>query len=319
MKLSKLGTLITVMSVVTMFESFFVARSAAGVALTGLADNNTLVFFDSATPSSTTTIGVTGANLSSALLGIDYRPANGQLYGITNTGVFSIDPSSGNATLVNTISPTFNGGTISGVDFNPAADALRITGGNGQNLRIAGGGLGTTNVDGNLAYAAGDGNAGVSPTITASAYTNNFAGVPANRTTQLFNIDSNLDVLTLQNPPNNGTLVTIGSLGVNVGTVGGFEIFSPSNGVNTAFAAFAPNGSSAASLYTIDLNTGAATSLGQIGTGAGFNLTGLAAPIAAVPEPSALPGLIIVGIATGLMLQRRKHRRITADKKQVHN
>jgi Domain of unknown function (DUF4394) len=84
---------------------------------------------------------------------------------------------------------------------------------------------GTTNVDGNLAYAAGNRNAGVSPTITASAYTNNFAGVPAGRTTQLFNIDSNLDVLTLQNPPNNGTLVTIGSLGVNVGTVGGFEIF----------------------------------------------------------------------------------------------
>jgi Domain of unknown function (DUF4394) len=310
-KLRKLGTLITVMSVVTMFESFIVARSAAGVALTGLADGNTLVFFDSATPSSTTTIGVTGGNLSSALLGIDYRPANGQLYGITNTGVFAIDPSSGNATLVNTISPTFNGGTISGVDFNPAADALRITGGNGQNLRIAGGGLGTTN----LAYAAGDRNAGVSPTITASAYTNNFAGVPAGRATQLFNIDSNLDVLVLQNQPNNGTLVTIGSLGVNVGTVGGFEIFSPSNGVNTAFAAFAPNGSSAASLYTLDLSTGAATSLGQIGTGTGYNLTGLTAPIAAVPEPSALPGLIIGGIATGLMLQRRKHRRITADKK----
>jgi Domain of unknown function (DUF4394) len=316
MKLRKLGTLIAVLSVATIFELVSVARSAVGVALTGLAGGNTLVFFDSATPGSTTTRGVTGADLTAALLGIDYRPANGQLYGTTSNGVFAIDPSSGNATLVNTISPTFNGGTISGVDFNPAADALRITGANGQNFRIAGGGLGATNVDGNLAYAAGDTNAGVSPTITASAYTNSFAGTPAGRTTQLFNIDSNLDVLVLQNPPNNGTLGTIGSLGVNVGTVGGFDIFSPSNGVNTAFAAFAPDGSTAASLYTIDLGTGAATSLGQIGTGAGFNLTGLAAPIAptAVPEPSSLPGLILFGIGTGWMLKRRKYKSIAAEK-----
>ncbi len=316
MKLSKLGTLVAVISVATMVDVFSVARSAKAVALTGLTGGNTLVFFDSDAPGSTTTLGVSGANLSSALLGIDYRPANGLLYGITSTDVFAIDPSSGNATRVNSISPTFNGGTTSGVDFNPAADALRITGANGQNLRIAGGGLGATNVDGNLAYAATDTNAGVSPTITASAYTNSFAGVPAGRTTQLFGIDSNLDVLVLQSLPNLGTLNTIGFLGVNVGTVGGFDIFSPSNGVNTAFAAFAPNGSTAASLYTIDLTTGAASSLGQIGTGAGFNLTGLAAPISptAVPEPSAIPGLIIVAIGTGFMLKRRNHKSVAAEK-----
>lgn len=314
MKLSKIVTLVTAMSVATMFEFVGVTRSAKGIALTGLTGGNTLVFFDSATPGSTTTRSVTGAD---GLLGIDYRPADGQLYGITNASVFTIDPSSGNATLVNTIVSGFNGGTMSGVDFNPAADALRITGSNDQNLRIAGGGLGATNVDGTLAYAAGDTNAGVNPTITASAYINSFAGAPAGRTTQLFGIDSNLDVLVLQNPPNAGTLNTIGSLGVDVGTVGGFDIFSPTNGVNMAFAAFAPNGSTAASLYTIDLSSGAATSLGQIGTGAGFNLTGLAAPIAptAVPEPSSLPGLIVFGIGTGWMLKRRKHKSSAAEKR----
>jgi Domain of unknown function (DUF4394) len=303
-----------VISVATMVEFFSVARSAKAVALTGLTGGNTLVFFDSATPGSTTTLGVSG--LGSALLGIDYRPANGQLYGITSTGVFAIDPSSGNATSVNSISPSFDSGTSSGVDFNPLADALRITGSNGQNLRIGGGSLGATNVDGNLAYAATDINAGVSPTITASAYTNSFAGAPAGRTTQLFGIDSNLNILVLQSPPNNGILNTVGSLGVDVGTIGGFDIFSPTNGVNTAFAAFAPNGSTAASLYTIDLSSGAATSLGQIGTGDGFNLTGLAAPIVptAVPEPSAIPGLIIVAIGTGFMLKRRKHKSIAAEK-----
>jgi hypothetical protein len=56
MKLRKLGTLITVLSVATIFELVSVARSAVGVALTGLAGGNTLVFFDSATPGSTTAL-----------------------------------------------------------------------------------------------------------------------------------------------------------------------------------------------------------------------------------------------------------------------
>ena len=263
---------------------------------------------------------VSGADLGSELLlGIDYRPADGQLYGVTGTGVFTIDSSSGNAARVNTFSTTFNGGTTSGVDFNPAADALRIVGANDQNFGIGGGGRGATGVQTPLAYAAGDPNFNVNPTITAAAYTNSFAGVPAGRTTELFDIDSNLNVLVLQSPPANGTLTTRGPLGVDVGTVGGFDIFfSPTNGgENIAFAAFALDGSTAASLYTINLGTGAATSLGQIGTGAGFNLTGLAAPISptAVPEPSAIPGLIIAGIGTGLMLKRRKRKSSAADKK----
>ena len=251
------------------------------------------------------------------LLGIDYRPADGQLYGVTGTGVFTID-SSGNAARINTFTTPFNGGTTSGVDFNPAADALRIVGANGQNFGIGMGGRGATGVQTPLAYATGDPNAGANPTITAAAYTNSFAGVPAGRTTELFDIDSNLNVLVLQSPPANGTLTTRGPLGIDVGTVGGFDIFSPLVGENIAFAAFALNGSTAASLYTINLNTGAASpSLGQIGTGTGFNLIGLSAPISptAVPEPSAIPGLIIAGIGTGLMLKRRKRKSSAADKK----
>ena len=318
MKLSKIATLVAAMSVATTFEFFSVAQSAKGVALTGLTGGNTLVFFDSATPGSTTSLGVSGVG-SELLLGIDYRPADGQLYGITSTGVFTID-SSGNAARVNTFSTTFNGGTTSGVDFNPAADALRIVGANDQNFGIGGGGRGATGVQTPLAYAAGDPNATANPTITAAAYTNSFAGpagtLASPRATQLYDIDSALNVLVLQNPPGSGTLTTIGNLGVNVGTVGGFDIFSPTNGENTAFAAFAIEGSTAASLYSINLTTGAASSLGQIGTGAGFNLTGLAAPISptAVPEPSAIPGLIIAGIGTGLMLKRRKRKSSAADK-----
>ena len=242
MKLSKIATLVAAMSVATTFEFFSVAQSAKGVALTGLTGGNTLVFFDSATPGSTIVRSVSGADLGSELLlGIDYRPADGQLYGVTGTGVFTIDSSSGNAARVNTFTTTFDGGNTSGVDFNPAADALRIVGANDQNFGIGGGGRGATGVQTPLAYAAGDPNFNVNPTITAAAYTNSFAGVPAGRTTELFDIDSNLNVLVLQSPPANGTLTTRGPLGVDVGTVGGFDIFfSPTNGgENIAFAAFA--------------------------------------------------------------------------------
>lgn len=317
MRLSKLSAVVTVLSVATMLELVSVAQSAIAVGLIGLTDDNTLVFFDSDSPSSTSTIKVTGADLTGTLLGIDYRPADGQLYGIGNANnIFTINPGSGAATLVNTLSTPFTAGGFSGVDFNPAADALRLTGTNDQNFRIASGGTGATLVDGTLAYAAGDPNAGISPTVTASAYTNSFAGPPASvspRTTQLFNIDSNLDVLVLQNPPNDGTLVTVGSLGVDFGPVGGFDIFSPSSGDNTAFAAFGSpsNNTLAASLYSIDLSTGTATSLGQIGKDAGYNLTGLAAT--PVPEPSSILGLLTFGAIGASSVLKRKQKQSVKD------
>ncbi len=317
MKLSKLSTIITLLSVVTMFDLIGVAKPATAAGLTGLTEDNTLINFDSDSPSSTTSVRVTGPDLIGTLIGIDYRPADGQLYGIANgNNIFTINPDTGAATRVNTLSTPFTAGGFSGVDFNPAADALRLTGTNDQNFRIAMGGTGATLVDGTLAYAAGDPNAGVSPTVTASAYTNSFPGpsaAVAPRTTQLFDIDSNLDVLALQNPPNNGTLVTVGSLGVDFGPIGGFDIQSPSAGVNTAFAAFGSpsNNTLAASLYSINLTTGAASSLGQIGTGAGSNLIGLAAE--PVPEPSTVLGTLVLGaIGAGSLLKRKQKQNVKA-------
>jgi hypothetical protein len=119
---------------------------------------------------------------------------------------------------------------------------------------------------------------------------------PPTRTTQLFGIDSILDTLVLQNPPNNGVLTTIGSLGIDFGSTGGFDIFSPSSGVNTAFAASGSN------LYTINLSSGAATTLGTIGNG-NSNIIGLAAT--SVPEPGTVGSLIGFG-ALGLLGRCRR-------------
>jgi hypothetical protein len=98
------------------------------------------------------------------------------------------------------------------------------------------------------------------------AYTNS---IPATPVTKTFDIDSNLDVLVLQEPPNDGVLATVGPLGIDFGPMGGFDILTDGSGGDHAFAA------SGSTLYTIDLGTGAATTLGTIGDGS-FNLVGLA-------------------------------------------
>ena len=189
-------------------------------------------------------------------LGIDTRPANGMIYSIdTANNIYTIDASTGEATYVSTLDTPFEGGTISGFDFNPLADRLRLVGDNDQDFRINVD-TGEVTVDGDLAFAEGDFNTSVNPNVTAAAYTNAFDGTDS---TQLYDIDTLLNDLVLQNPPNDGTLVTVGDLGVDFDTLGGFDIVSSANGDNAAYAV------SNSTLYTIDLNSGVASTVGEIG------------------------------------------------------
>jgi hypothetical protein len=69
------------------------------------------------------------------LIGIDYRVQNGKLYGVGNAGgIYILDPQTAVATLDSqlTFPPSANS---FGVDFNPAADRLRVVSDTGQNLR----------------------------------------------------------------------------------------------------------------------------------------------------------------------------------------
>lgn len=182
------------------------------------------------------------------------------------------------ATLVSTLSEPFSGGVISGFDFNPVADRLRLVGDNDQSFRINVD-TGAVIVDGDLAFAAGDINAGVNPNITASAYTNSVAGAT---TTQLYNLDPLLNRLVLQSPPNDGTLQTLAELDINLDLVSGFDIVTSEDDENTAFVV------SNATLYQIDLESGATTNLGMIGDLAGRNFLGLTAfdPLVGMAEVS---------------------------------
>lgn len=162
-------------------------RSMARVRFVGLAPNNTLVRFSLDSRKSSEPIRVRG--IDGNLIGIDFRPANGKLYGVTDTDkIYIIDPNTGAASKPVTLSASFNGGQRSGVDFNPVPDRLRLVGANDLNSRynVDDGTLqdfdpNTPGIqrDQNLAYAPGDGNAGKDPNITAAAYTNSFAGPPS--------------------------------------------------------------------------------------------------------------------------------------------
>ncbi|MEG3988718.1 DUF4394 domain-containing protein [Microcoleus sp. S28C3] len=270
-------------------QASFVGQIADGRQINGLAlplptayaltvrnGAETIVGFNEAAPRAILSdAAVTGLQQGESLLGIDFRPANGVLYGVGSSNrLYAINPVTGAATAVGSgqfAVPLTPG--AAGFDFNPTVDRIRFINQAGQNARLnpdtgaivdfdtLTGGI---QLDGNLAYAAGDRNFGNPPAGVGAAYVNNFAGATS---TRLFAIDTNLDVLVRQDPPNNGVLNTIGSLGIDAGTVLGFDVRSV-GGNETALAAIEVGGVS--SLYNINLTTGQASIVGQIGDGRGI-------------------------------------------------
>ncbi len=190
---------------------------------------------------------VTGLQSGENILGIDFRPVNGQLYALgSSSRIYTINLGTGAAAMVGSVPfSTLLAGTDFGFDFNPTVDRIRVVSNTGQNLRI-------NPNDGTVAAVDTVLNPG-SPMVSAAAYTNNVAGATA---TTLFVIDHNTDKLYQQNPPNNGTLVETGSLGINITNANGFDIGSMSQ---KAYL-MATVGSST-KIYTINTTTGAATSV----------------------------------------------------------
>ncbi|MBL8698950.1 MAG: DUF4394 domain-containing protein [Alphaproteobacteria bacterium] len=229
------------------------AGPAAALQVLGLGDDNRLVVFDTGRPVVTARIALSG--VEGRLLGIDFRPADGKLYGVSERGtIYTIDPRSGAATAVATLTQGFAAAPKPVVDFNPQADRLRLINVAGTSFRVVPE-TGAVTVDGTLRFAEGDRHHGVRPTVTAGAYTNAFAGA---RGTELFNIDTALDVLVLQSPPNDGVLQSRGRLGIDFSPTTAFDIVPTADGGNRAFAV------SRRVLYGIDLESGRARRIAAI-------------------------------------------------------
>lgn len=100
--------------------------------------------FNPADPTSVDTVApVHGLRPGERVLGFDFRPATGVLFGVTNQArVVAIDTTTGAASqgvaLVDdaTSAPVALQGAVVGVDFNPVVDRLRVVTDAGQNLRI---------------------------------------------------------------------------------------------------------------------------------------------------------------------------------------
>lgn len=268
-----------------------VVSIASAEGIVGLTLNNELVRFDSASPNATFgTVAVSGLQAGERLLGIDFRPATGQLFGIgSDSRLYNVNVVTGVATQVGSgqFSTLLNANHY-GFDFNPTVDRIRVVGSNGQNLRLNPLTGGVAAVDGTIVYAAGDTNANVTPSVVGSAYTNNFNGAT---TTTLYNIDLATGSLVTQIPPNNGVLNTVGMLGVSFDVNTGFDISSQSG---VAFASL--NAGGFTRLYTINLSTGAASLVGTVGAG----LSDIAIFIPSAPSVAAL------GLGGVVALRRRR-------------
>lgn len=270
--------------------SFFKSPSLKVI---GLSDDGRLVRFRTSFPYRTWDIGAVSGLQSpdTALVGIDFRVQDGQLYGVGNQGgLYTINPRTAVATPVPPpVGPSLDialQGTAFGVDFNPAANALRIVSNTGQNLRHpfgAGATQGVTQNDTKLAYPVPPNPPVPATGVTAAAYTNN--DLVQSTGTTLFDIDTAnapaatdpQDVVAIQSPANAGTLAVTGSLGVDEGPVAGFDIYSRlKNDVtveNSAFASLSAGGNYG--FYRIDLLTGKAKLIGNFGE----NVVDIALPL----------------------------------------
>ena len=246
----------------------------------GLTSDGSLVCFDTTRPDREFPLGAVTGLENETLVGVDFRapftdamgvsngvPAGGTLYGLGSSGgVYSIqiddaDDSTAVATKKSQLDQVLTG-TDFGVDFNPTVDRLRIVSDSGQNLR-ANVDTGATLVDGAL-------NTGGVPTVgvVGAAYTNNDTD-PATGTT-LYDIDTALDQLSLQSPPNAGGLSAIGALGVAAGPAVGFDLYSevtetaPGATTTTDVSGFASlDVGGAKGLYSITPFSGRAALIGQ--------------------------------------------------------
>jgi len=254
------------------------ASGAQAATVFAVDENNNLVTFASLNPGLfTSSMKITGTGAT--FLALDFRDSNGRLYGLgDDLRLYTINTVTAAATAVG--GPLAITGSNFGFDFNTAIDALRIVSNNDNNYVVNPntGVVSTTATP--VAFAAGDVNAAMNPTVTGNAYLHGTA-------TQ-YAIDTTTDFLVRQ-ANNAGTLTSVGSLGVAVGPRTSFDIDFSKTGYLQDSSRF----------YTVDLQTGKATLVGLSQRA----LFGIA--VQGVPEPGTWAMMIAgFGLVGGMMRRR---------------
>jgi hypothetical protein len=233
--------------------------SASATTLAALSGDKRLTIIDADNRRVFRSLNIGGP--AGRVIGIDVRPQDNLLYGVWANGmVLTINPANGVATAKVKLAQTLPAGVRASVDFNPAADRLRLIGSDGTSL-AANVLDGTVVANTNLNFVQPNPFGGVTPRVVAAAYSNSVNGAKG---TLLFDIDQATQALYAQVPPAAGALNTLGLLGINVGTLG-FDIETSPTGKNRGLVVTSNR------LFEIDLAGGAVQP--------GRRITGLSATV----------------------------------------
>ncbi|MFC7669867.1 DUF4394 domain-containing protein [Hymenobacter humi] len=249
-------------------------------------------------------VKIVGVTPGQKLVGIDSRPSNGLVYGLgydpskttANAQLYTVNISSGAVTPVGTaidllLGPIGPLGQNIGFDFNPVADLIRVVSSNRANYSLDPNTGSVVLKGGDLTYSTGT----LTPGVTTAAYTNSTVGATS---TTLYDIDKlNGSILTIQSPPNAGTLTRtqpqllldgIDNLSSSLGY--GLDIANNSTTgllIQVEFPRSTttfpnPTGLSATNLFDVNLESGVVSNkrtLIPAGSSSGFNVFDLAVPI----------------------------------------
>jgi hypothetical protein len=252
---------------------------------------------------------LSGIEPTQLLVGIDFRPADNQLYALgynaattaANTQLYTVDLNANSVTKVGAAIRLELGTTTDriGFDFDPVADRIRVTSTNRANylLNPTDGSLVAT--DGNLTYADGS---LAAPQVSAVAYSNSYAGSTA---TTLYALDYRNSLLSMQSLSGTGSLTNplAATLTVASGTYSlgqpdaiGLDVYydpitKQDIGYLTEVTDLRVNGTRASNTYRLNLTTGAATLLGNTvpaSTLLNFEIRDVAVSLPVVPLPVKL-------------------------------
>ncbi|HSI45598.1 MAG TPA: DUF4394 domain-containing protein [Methylophilus sp.] len=264
-------------------------------------NSNQLAIIDTLNLGTVSYLNISGLSAGERLLGVDLRPSDGLVYGVTSANnLYTFNTNTGAATLKTSLTGASLANQAVGIDFNPTADfgtaaSLRVVTGSGNNYAVNA----NTGEIGNTTSNIGNG-------YTAVAYINSAPGVNpgSGDTTDLYYINTASATLNYLNtgfnsPSTNGGIQSVGALGVNPLSANGFDILGNGKG----YALFnLDDGTLDSQLFSINLTTGAATYVTTL-NGTFNGLTG----VAAVPEPGTYAMLLAgLGMIAGIAFRKKQ-------------
>lgn len=275
--------------------TLLLAGSAHAVLLVGLTSANEIARVDTANVAGATRVAITGLAAGDRFVGIDLRPADNLIYGITlSNQIYTVNELTGATTFVAGLSQNIVNPLLGyGFDFNPNADfagasSLRFVSTAGSNYAINP----LTGVVGNTSNNIGAGYSGV-------GYTNSSVFPGSQPSTSLYYINSLTSTLDFAAGGfNSPTITQVGPLGFDALRANGFEVLAD----GTAFAALNVDAGTSlvTGIYSINLGTGAATLI------ANYNGTLSGLTTSAVPEVSTYAMMLLGMGVMGFSLRRRQ-------------